>query len=159
MESQEANQQNEYHTEDIKRVLEDLLHRMSITAAEIETTDLLGGVCFHVKTPEGSVLIGENGQHLGALYTILRRMVEHRYGAGISFTLDVNDYQRHRVEEIKERARMSAQRVRYFKKEVVMQPMSSYERRVVHLALIDDPDVKTESVGEGEHRKVVIKPV
>jgi len=127
--------------------------------SSVEETELIDSVCFHIKTPDGGILIGENGQHLLALHAIVKRMAERVLGDEyIPFLIDVNDYQRKRIEEIKDRARMSAQRVRYFKKEVIMQPMSAYERRIIHVSLAEDPDIETESIGEGETRRVVIKP-
>ena len=144
--------------EQIQQLIEALLAKMHIEAA-VEQAELLGGVCFHIKTPDGAMLIGENGQNMLALYYLIKRIMEKQaVGEPMQFSLDVNDYQRKRIEEIKERARMGAQRVRYFKKEVILQPMSAYERRVIHLTLAEDPDIVTESRGEGEVRSVVIKP-
>ncbi len=144
--------------DEIQSILEELLHKIHIEYT-IERSHVLGGVCFEVHTPDGGVLIGENGQNLFALYYLLRRITDKRFGdAAVQFSLDVNDYQKKKVEEVKERARMGAQRVRYFKKEVVMQPMSAFERRIIHMTLAEDPDIVTESRGEGETRCVVIKP-
>lgn len=132
---------------------------MNIQAA-VRRLDFFDAPYFQIETQDSSLLIGEGGQHLYALQTIVRRVAEQKNGGPCQpFLVDVGDYQRQRIEEIKERARMGAQRVRYFKKEVVMQPMNSYERRIIHVALVEDPDVSTESVGEGENRRVVIKPV
>jgi spoIIIJ-associated protein len=75
----------------------------------------------------------------------------------IRFFLDVNDYQTKKNEELKNLARMTAQRVRYFKKEIELEPMSSYERRIIHATLGEYPDISTESKGEGLERRVVIK--
>lgn len=139
--------------------LKKILQLMCIEAS-IEETEILETPCLHIRTPDSNLLIGENGKHLYALQTILKRIIEKKNTSGFSpFVIDVNDYQRKCVEDLRERARMSAQRVRYFKKEVVMQPMSGYERRIVHITLTGDPDVATESIGEGENRRVVIKPV
>lgn len=146
------------YTNEIRTVLTELLARINISAT-IEEGVLLDGPCFDIKSIDSNMLIGENGQHLLALHTVVKKIIEHKFPQEQQpFLLDVNDYQRHRIEEVRDRARMSAQRVRYFKKEVVMQPMSAYERRIVHVALAEDPDVTTESVGEGEMRHVVIKP-
>ena len=144
--------------EAIKEIIQGLLERMNIRA-EIDEAVLMDSACFHIKIPDSNILIGENGQYLFSFYSIVKRIIERRFPDDHApFLIDVNDYQRKHIEEIKERARMSAQRVRYFKKEVVMQPMSAYERRIIHMSLEEDPDVVTESVGEGETRRVVIKP-
>lgn len=146
-------------TETVKKIIETILEKMTISGS-VEITDVLGGVSFQIRTPDGGVLIGENGQNMLAFYYIVKRLAERALGEReFQFSVDINDYQRKRIEEIKERARMGAQRVRYFKKEVVMQPMSAYERRIIHLTLAEDPDITTESRGDGEMRSVVIKPV
>ena len=77
----------------------------------------------------------------------------------LPFLLDVNDYQMKRIEELRNVARMSAQRVIFFKKELEMEPMSAYDRRIIHSVLGSYPDIKTESVGDGFDRRVVIKPI
>lgn len=120
---------------------------------------------FIIKTDHAPLLIGEGGQNLAALTHIVRRIAEKKFapiaeGAGAwRFLIDVNDYHKKRIEEIKDEARMHAQRVRYFKKEVEMPPMNAYERRIVHTALQEYPDISTESRGEGFSRRVVIKPL
>lgn len=117
---------------------------------------------FIIKTEEVNMLIGENGKHLFALNHLVKKIAENKFkGAGlekITFFLDVNDFQMKKIEELRNTARVSAQRARFFKKEVEMEPMSSYDRRVVHSVLSEFFDVKTESVGEGLNRRVVIKP-
>lgn len=154
------NQNQEQKTyDDVHGILQEILRKMNIQAA-VTRLDFLDAPYFQIETQDSSLLIGESGQYLYALQTIVRRVLEQKNGGLCQpFLVDVGDYQRQRIEEIKERARMGAQRVRYFKKDIVMQPMNSYERRIVHLALMEDPDVSTESIGEGENRRVVIKPV
>jgi spoIIIJ-associated protein len=145
-------------TAEIKKIIEELLEKIGVNGT-IEEIDSGDGMFFQIRTNDSGVLIGENGQNLFALYYITRRILERRYPTEeFRFSLDVNDYQRKKIEEIKERARMGAQRVRYFKKEVILQPMSAYERRIIHMTLAEDPDIITESRGEGENRSVVIKP-
>lgn len=152
-------EQNKNLYDDVHRILEELLQKMNIQAS-VTWTDLLDAPYFQIQTEHNALLVGEGGQHLYALQTIVKRIAEQKHkGPCPPFLVDADDYQRRRIEEIKERARMGAQRVRYFKKEVIMQPMSSYERRIVHIALVGDPDVATESTGEGENRRVIIKPV
>ena len=89
---------------------------------------------------------------------MLRRVLEKKMQASeVQYIIDVNDYQRRRFDELKDKARMGAQRVRYFKKDITMEPMSAFERRIVHMALQEYPDIATESVGSGPERKVVIR--
>ncbi|OGF64828.1 hypothetical protein A2Z53_01740, partial [Candidatus Giovannonibacteria bacterium RIFCSPHIGHO2_02_42_15] len=118
--------------EKIKNLIDDTLKIMGfdVKVDVMETTENLQ---FTIRTNEAGLLIGEEGQNLIALNHILRRMVEKTFGkTELQFSLDVNDYQRQKAEEIKDLARMSAQRVRFFKKEITLDPMTSYERRIVH---------------------------
>lgn len=112
-----------------------------------------------IHTQDAGLLIGENGINLLALNYLLRRIIERKFAVTeAQFMIDVNDYQRRRFDELRDKARMGAQRVRYFKKEVTLEPMSAFERRIVHLALQEYPDIETESLGEGPERRVVIRP-
>ncbi|OGF82384.1 hypothetical protein A3B18_03500 [Candidatus Giovannonibacteria bacterium RIFCSPLOWO2_01_FULL_46_13] len=144
--------------EKIKKIVEDLLAGMGIfgSVSIYETAD---NIQFQIKTQEAGLLIGEKGENLIALNHLLKRIAEAQVGkTAVPFSVDVNDYQRQKAEEIKDLARLSAQRVRYFKKEIELRPMSSYERRIVHAILTEYPDIMTQSVGEEPNRKVVIKP-
>lgn len=125
----------------------------------VDVFETMENVRFSLHSPEAGLLIGDNGQNLIALNHVIKRIVEKNLGkTEIAFSLDVNDYQKQKAEEIKDLARMSAQRVRFFKKEVTLRPMTSYERRIVHAVLTEYPDIVTESVGEEPQRKVIIKP-
>lgn len=122
-----------------------------------------GGPVFTIKTREAGILIGEDGKHLMALSHVVKKMVENKLKKDsledLPFLLDVNNYQMKRIEELRNVARMNAQRVRFFKKELELGPMSAYDRRIIHSVLGEYPDIKTESVGEGLDRRVVIKPI
>lgn len=142
----------------IKEIIKTLLEKMGVEGDvdAFETTDSLQ---FTIKTNQAGLLIGEEGQNLIALNHLLKRIAEKQMGkTELPFSLDVNDYQKQKAEEIKDLARMSAQRVRFFKKEITLRPMTSYERRTVHAALTEYPDIVTESSGEEPNRCVTIKP-
>ena len=111
-----------------------------------------------VKTAEPERLIGPHGEHLRALTLVARRIVEQKHGVETaSFLIDINGYQEAQLEDVRQQARMLAQRARLFKHEVEMPPMSSYERLVVHELFADDPEIKTESAGDGKFRHIVLK--
>lgn len=152
----------ENQTKIISAILEELLERMTIPG-QIERSEIEGGPVFTIKTREAGILIGEDGKHLIALSHIVKKMAENKLKKenleDIPFLLDVNDYQMKRIEELRNVARMSAQRVLFFKKELEMEPMSAYDRRIIHSVLGGYPDIRTESVGEGFERRVVIKPI
>ena len=109
-------------------------------------------------TKDESRLIGPNGEYLRALNSIARRIVETKHGEeAASFLIDVNNFHENQMESVRANARMLAQRARLFKHDVEMGPMSAYERLVVHELFADDPEIKTESQGEGKFRHIVLK--
>lgn len=155
----ETNQQSQ-RIQEIKAIIRQLISKMGIDAV-VDDVARPEEVQFAVRVRDGGMLIGNQGAGLVALNHVVKKMVRSGSpadGEDVQFFLDVNDYQRQKNESLKESAKMHAQRVRYFKKAVVMQPMSAYDRRIIHSALTECPDIITESMGEGEDRRVVIKP-
>jgi len=131
---------------------------------DIDVVDEIDGARFTIRTRSTNALIGNNGQNLSSFSHIIKKIAEVNLRKGgikdpVQFSVDVNDYQLKKSEELKSLAKMNAQRVRYFKKEVVLPNMNSYERRIIHTTLAEYPDIKTESVGEGEGRKIIISPL
>ena len=154
------NEDNKQQIDLIETTIKDVLGCLGISY-DLEFQEGGDGSWFQIKTNDAPLLIGEGGQNLAALNHVVKKIVEKKNPAGgqFRFSLDINDYNKKRVEEIKDLARMHAQRVRYFKKEVEMRPMNAYERRAVHYVLQEYPDIATESRGEGLERRVVIKPL
>lgn len=155
--TEQSPQRNLLPRESIISRVSELVHLMGIEAT-IEEGAVGDTTTFTLQTKDGKLLIGEDGKRLSALNHIARRMAEHEHGQVEHFLIDVNDYHRKRFEELRDKAKMGAQRVMYFKKAVALDPMTAFERRVVHLVLQEYPNILTESVGEGAGRKVVIKP-
>ncbi|MDO8523155.1 MAG: R3H domain-containing nucleic acid-binding protein [bacterium] len=154
------NEENKQQIDLIETTIKDILGHLGISY-DLEFQEGGDGSWFQIKTNDAPLLIGEAGQNLAALNHVVKKIVEKKVSAGSQFrySLDINDYNKKRVEEIKDLARMHAQRVRYFKKEIEMRPMNAYERRVVHYVLQEYPDIATESRGDGLERRVVIKPL
>lgn len=105
-----------------------------------------------------SVLIGEHGNNLGAIEHIIKKIIRKKYGEEQKFTLDINDYRMRRLDDLKQDVKVAAKDVRLYGKQVPLRPMSSFERRIVHLLLAEYPDIATESIGREPSRMVVIKP-
>lgn len=103
-------------------------------------------------------IIGRGGRTLAALEYVTNAVVNREEGRGVRVNVDVGGYKRRRDERLRDSAFNAAARVRKSGHEVEMDPMSAAERRVVHMALADEPDVMTESSGEGPGRRVVVKP-
>jgi spoIIIJ-associated protein len=104
------------------------------------------------------ILIGRKGQVLEALQHLVRVIVSNNYKTKKQIVLDVNGYRQRRYEDLKILALNIAEQVKSTNRSFKMEPMNAFERRIIHLTLIDDPEVETESVGEGESRKVVVVP-
>jgi spoIIIJ-associated protein len=111
-----------------------------------------------ITTASPDALLGPDGEHLRALNSIAKRMVEKAHGEDASaFLIDVNGHHESQMEHVRQEARVLAQRARLFKHDVEMPPLSSYERLVVHELFANDEDIKTESAGEGKFRHIVLK--
>jgi spoIIIJ-associated protein len=104
------------------------------------------------------LLIGRRGDTLAALQYILNLMIRRRLHSRLTFGIDVEGYRRRREATLNGLARRMADRVRATGQSLTLEPMPPAERRIVHLALADDPDVLTISMGEGDARKVAITP-
>jgi spoIIIJ-associated protein len=104
------------------------------------------------------ILIGRRGETLRALQYLIRLMVSHRLKRWSDLVVDVEHYRVRRRQALENLATRVAERVAETGRTQALEPMPSYERRLVHIALRNHPDVKTQSVGEGERRKVTIVP-
>ncbi|MYE46144.1 MAG: KH domain-containing protein [Chloroflexi bacterium] len=108
---------------------------------------------------ELGLLIGRRGETLGALQYLLNVITRQRYGeANHVFAVDVEGYKRRRERSLVEMARRVAAEVRDTGDVITLEPMKPAERRIVHLALSEEPGVVTESVGSGNDRQVEVLP-
>jgi len=139
----------------IAHIITALLHHIHVEGS-VEEEAWFGTPFFMIKTEEAPLLIGEHGQNLEALSYLARKIAEKKENPQ-KFVVDVNGYMRKHFDELRDRALMGAERVKYFKKEVALQPMAPFERRVIHLTLQNHQDIITESAGSGVQRHVVIK--
>ena len=112
----------------------------------------------NIQSAEAAYLIGRSGENLKALQHVARAIVNKGLEAPVHFTIDINDYQNSRLEMLKEMARSLAEEVIEQNEPRWLAPMNAYERRIIHMALSDLPEIKTESEGEGSDRKIVIRP-
>lgn len=143
--------------ETIKKTISDLLVSLDVEVNSLTLSD--GARCVvAISSPDSQRLIGPHGEHLRALNMLARRLVEAKQGEeAANFLIDVNGYQEGQLEVVRQNARILAQRARLFKHDVDLAPMNPYERLVVHELFAEDPDIKTESAGEGKFRHIVLK--
>lgn len=142
----------------LQRLIESFLENLGIAYTRIDLTHEDGQVVFVVRTNDSGLLIGQNGENLRALNTLVRRIGERKFGQipPEAFLLDVNGYYTRKIREIKQQATLLADRARLFKSSIEMSPMNAYERMVVHALFSNNPEISTESRGEGRLRHVVI---
>jgi spoIIIJ-associated protein len=139
-----------------KEVLEALLTGIGISAsvAQVDTDP----ITLNIRGDDLGILIGRRGQTLASLQYIVRLIVAHRSEEWLPIVIDVEEYKQRRYRALQALAYRMAERVREKKMPFTLEPMPAYERRIIHLALADHPDVTTQSVGQDEARKVVIVP-
>jgi spoIIIJ-associated protein len=106
----------------------------------------------------GDALIGRHGETLTALQYITRLIIGRERAGRRRILLDVNGYKVRREEKLRGLAQRLAQQAVDTDRTVVLEPMPPFERRIIHIALRDHPEVTTQSIGEGDHRKVTIIP-
>ncbi len=104
------------------------------------------------------LLIGRRGSTLAAVQYLLNVIVTRQLQSRVLVTIDVEHYHRRREDTLRGLAQRVADRVKHTHRPVTLEPMPAAERRIIHLALKDDPYVMSSSVGIGEARKVVIRP-
>src|SRR3989344_5842134 len=137
----------------IKEVIQDILRHMDMSA-EIETRFLEETVIFNLRTPDSSMLIGQHGTNLNSLQYLARLLAYKRLGQSVQFVVDVENYKKSREDFLRELARQAADRVRETKESLLLKPMASYERRVVHAEIGILAVVVSESIGEEPERRV-----
>ncbi len=145
----------------IKKTINEILEKLQISfEVEITKDTEINTTIFLIKTNESNLLIGYKGINLTALNHIVRKIVNRRFDTkenNLYFIIDVNNYHRNKIEDIKINAKMLAQRAKYFKSSIEMDPLPSYERMIVHAIFTGSRDFKTTSYGDGNERRVVIK--
>lgn len=102
------------------------------------------------------LLIGRRGETLASLQLLVNLIVSHRTKHRMRIIVDAENYRERREENLRSLALRVAQQVRNYRRSIALEAMPPHERRIVHIALSDSKDISTESIGEGEERRVVI---
>ena len=152
--------------ETAKGVLETLLTEMGVAASIVPQTKPFGAgeeganapIAFDIEGDDLGILIGRRGQTLSCLQFITKLIVAHQTKAWVPIIVDVGGYKQRRYEALQALAQRMAEQVQAKGEPFTLEPMPAYERRIIHLTLADHSEVTTESIGEGEARKVVILP-
>ncbi|MFA6586131.1 MAG: R3H domain-containing nucleic acid-binding protein [Candidatus Paceibacterota bacterium] len=160
---------------EIQNLIKELIEKTTISVSKIsidedKPTSLHSNgdktTWFSVEVSQPHYFWERGGEALNALNHIVRRIIESKISPtpglgerqeGLGILVDINGFQKKRVESIHAVAHMMAERARYFKSNIEVDPMPAFDRRIVHEFLADATDLKTESQGEGFSRRVVIK--
>lgn len=140
-----------------KEILETFLERMREKAGvSVHQED--DRVSLRIETEDAGLLIGKQGQTLDALQYLVTKMLAKKSRRKVRITIDVEAYRARHNEALAHLAQKYGDKVKKSGRPMILSPMNPYDRRIVHMALQDDKDLKTVSRGEGLYKKVVISP-
>lgn len=145
-------------------IVQELLERMGIEAqvaavwSDPDEPEAPRSLKVDVRGRDLSVLIGRRGETLASLQYIARLIVAKELDRMVPLVIDVEGYRARRERQLRQLARRMAGQAMEYGRTMTLEPMPASERRIIHLELRDHEDVYTESIGEGEHRKVTIVP-
>ena len=143
----------------VSELLDYFLGAMGVVAdTYIRDDEEDGSLTFEIEGQDAGLLIGRRGETLQALQFIVRMVTNRQLGRKAYVVIDIEDYRERRIQMLRRLARRTAGRVASSGREDSLDPMSPAERRIVHMALANHPEVHTESEGEGNQRRVVIFP-
>lgn len=152
--------------ESIKQISQEILNWLGVSVDDIEiaTDHELDLVVVNIKTPERGIFTYNDSEVVKAMHHIIKIIAEKRGVLDLKninhqYILDVNNQQTKHVGDLKAKARLAVSRVKSFATSMELEPMSAYDRLIIHTFLAKDNAVKTESIGEGQNRRVVVKPV
>jgi spoIIIJ-associated protein len=138
-----------------KELLDTMLGYLGFVAEIDETTSEAGNAVLQIYTEESRRLIGRDGETLDAIQFLLNRLIQTKDKDAVKITVDCEHYRSMREDRIVQRVRELAERVRITGRSLQLEPMNSYERRIVHNAFKDDPDVATWSPSDSARIKQI----
>ncbi|MBI3978243.1 MAG: protein jag [Chloroflexi bacterium] len=139
------------------QVLQEILDQMELDA-DVEVVDGEAGPTLDLVGEDLGALIGRRGETLAALQFLVNLIATRRLGRRVHLTVDVEGYRRRRDASLRSLAIRMAERVRQTRQPITLEAMPPAERRIIHITLQDSSEVETHSIGEEDHRKVVISP-
>jgi len=145
----------------LKTTLGEIIELMGIKA-HVEAQKREEKIFLEIKGDGGGLIIGKHGQTLDALQYIVNKIAANRYKElkelKEKVILDTENYRGRRAEALKNMTLRMREKVKKSKKSVIIEPLNPQDRRVIHMTLSGDEDVRTESKGEGFYKKLVIMP-
>ena len=144
-------------TEALSKILQAAKVNVSRTLRAAHDPDV-GGPIIDLSGEDSGLLIGRRGQTLQSLQFLVNLIVRKRFGDEVRVVLDVEGYRQRREISLKDMASKVASRVVQSSRSITLEPMPPADRRIVHTTLAEHPGVTTQSMGEGDNRKVTIMP-
>ena len=140
----------------VKEFLNELAHNMN-TTFNVEVNEKEGIISAIIVTDDSAIMIGKEGRTLNAIQTVLRQSLRKYGNFDIKVNLDISGYKAKRQRNIEREVRKIAKEVLNTKVDAKLDPMNSYERRIVHMIIAEYDGLTTQSEGEAPNRYVVIK--
>lgn len=141
---------------DAKSILEEMLKLLGFQATVTET-NIEGTLLLDVQTDDPGRLIGRQGQTLSEMQYIVNRIIFRNDPESPKVTLDVGNYRSQQRDSLVQKAKEAAEKVRRWGDIVELEPLNAFDRRIIHNALKDDPDIETHSVEvEGTDKKAIL---
>jgi spoIIIJ-associated protein len=145
-------------TSDIIERLVDLMDVDVVVNLRSAEREDVGGPVFDITGDDSGLLIGRRGETLKSLQFMVGFLAARKMEQRVNLFLDVSGYQERRYKSLNNLARRVADRVASSGRPVTLEPMPPDERRIVHLALAENPEVTTTSTGEGDGRQITVAP-
>ena len=140
-----------------REILEQVLAKMQ-EPATVTATQEEDRINLLIETSDAGLLIGKQGQTLDALQYLVTKMLAKQTRGKVRIAIDVEAYRARHNEALSLLAQKYGEKVKRSGRSMTLNPMNPYDRRIVHMALQGDKDLKTVSRGEGLYKKVVISP-
>jgi spoIIIJ-associated protein len=141
-----------------KQLTKGLLDRMGLKT-EVEGFFKDGSLYLEVKGDQEGILIGKYGRTLESLQMLINRMVNKQLKNSVRIVIDIDDYRKRRSDSMSKIAQRLGEKAKRTGRSLTIGPFNAHDRRIIHLTLKEDPSLKTESLGEGDLKKIKIIPM
>jgi len=144
----------------VKKIVNDFFKNLgeNIKIKEINFNDENKTLKINLSSANQRLLIGKNGEILLNLQNILKKIIRKKINTDFYLDLDLNNYKKNRENYLKDLAKRSAEEALILEKEIELEPMPAYERRIIHLEILKERGVESFSIGERDNRRIIIRP-
>lgn len=127
--------------------------------ADVEGFFKEGNLHLEIKGDQEGILIGKYGRTLESFQMLINRMVNKKLKSSMRIVVDIDDYRKRRSENMAKMAQRLGEKAKRTGHSLTVGPFNAHDRRIIHLTLKEDPSLKTESLGEGDQKKIKIIPM